>query len=360
MLERWGITYDGTWLPFVMPWSGEAVPVQDPAGQEVKPGEVIRGQFGKGTPVQLIPNQGVPLQFPELSSGPQWSDVWNWVTDRWNGLVGNVAQTIDAPIEQYVAQGLASLLEALSGYVNLAVDYTSTVAEELQFNIDQVGQAVLHDEIAVNSAFDAFRQSIYQTLASTQQSIVAEAQRLEGLISQEVVTGVGIAEQWAMQHIFLPLEENLGQLRADLPGMIDTRVMTGIGIAEAFAQGLVRPLLNEITNLQTRVAKLEAEDRTCVQPMCETMGPGTNLGNALKALEGLFGLLAGIGVGTLTLAELETIAESFESITQGTATTFTEEFVHGGASFATAGAGILSDLDGIAAGALHTLHVPGF
>lgn len=75
--------------------------------------------------------------------------------------------------------------------------------------------------------------------------------------------------------------------------------------AENFATGLVSGLgigglTQTVTALQSQVGKIATETAECLDPLCDTVTPNANelgnLGNLLKALEGLFGVAALTGL----------------------------------------------------------------
>jgi hypothetical protein len=343
-------TYSDRAISAIDPMTGEAAPVLEPppgspdAGGTVTqltnnltnnyntiiqvPSDIVKGvqQFGQGlNTFMLDPNQpptspspfpapeatawvptpDPPVTYTGTTPQPSWENVFEYYSQTTH------AQTPDLPVPSPVtglqvqraidvAQG--QTIKALSGFINQAVDLQTLSSQELANRITDVenivaalnnNQGVINQQqhaildLLVNGAIPELWAEIHKT----QQQIINEA---NGVLK--------LMQQWSLDHIFKPLEEQLGQEKTNRIAQVDSVItsLPGTIVSRVEAMGLATAA--GLAGVAAQVATLAQESTDCTVPMCETMGPKTDLGKLLKALS-----LAG---DVALLAEIANINES--------------------------------------------------
>lgn len=96
-------------------------------------------------------------------------------------------------------------------------------------------------------------------------------------------------------------QAQLDTLEKQLPKMITTAVATAVAASLA-------PITKTLTQVQSQLDKINKEMETCVEPMCDTMGPATDLGKLLKGLKVAKWLAIFAALETIDVKELEALA----------------------------------------------------
>lgn len=116
------------------------------------------------------------------------------------------------------------------------------------------------------------------------------------------------ANAWALTHIAKPLQHQADVDRANTVQAIhDTRTYAD-GVATLKAAAAVAPVALAVAALQRQVGQLQTMNDTCVEPMCETMGPATDLGKLLKSISWAKWLALLAFLETVDIKEFEHIA----------------------------------------------------
>jgi len=96
-------------------------------------------------------------------------------------------------------------------------------------------------------------------------------------------------------------QAQLDDLEKRLPKMITTAVATAVAVS-------LEPIARTLTQVKTQLAKINEEIDTCVIPMCDTMGPKTDLGKLLKGLKVAKWLAIFAALETIDVKDLEALA----------------------------------------------------
>jgi hypothetical protein len=325
----------------------------------------ISGQFGSGPRIKLIPHEDKNQMYPWAGAGPSWSDVFGWAKSLLDTNTAIARSPTWQNVVFAVTAGLGRSIQAVSGFVNLSIDYTSTVAQLTGVIIEMLlGEIAATTVIIVNlmNAANARQDALIQALNLQMQIDKLE---LQFQIEQTAKFVSAADRAWATETIFKPLYENIGQAEAQATlqfqgAMQETAKVqasiTPIAILEATA--VVAPALAAIAALQAFRAAQQTLNDTCTTPMCDLMGPKTNWAQIVKALEALLAVGATGAVLALTEHDLERIASAFAGIGSGSLNQFLAGFVGGGETLGTAGAGLLGDVGGIASTVLSDLGIP--
>lgn len=323
-----------------------------------------------GTPIELpfphaIPEQGVPVH---INNGKVyvWKALSDWIqqksTDDWFGKFDRGAEPVKLNI-QAVFDAIFTALhreqEAWASFVNLQADYLLGVAVQSLKNDIHLLETVatlfrtakadtFADRLRINTIENVIVPTLLRAIQDTQTFTNAALQR------QSLVL-----KQWSVDHIFQPMRERIAQEATRRQIADDHITQTVIPAVRADLMQQLAPVVVTATAALGIARKVATWVDECGAPMCDTMGPKTDLGKALKALGGLLGLLAGVELAHLTEADLEHLAHVLASIGERGATALLDDFVEGGADIGDAAHLILGDIGSAGRAVLDELGVPG-
>lgn len=270
------------------------VPVPVPVPVPIVPLPVIPpGSLPPVGPVSLpsipssVPIVGPAIEFIGNAEHAVWDNVWGWVKGASQIKLSDVLGTADIFISQavqitetYVGEQLA----ALSGFINDAFDFATAIGSTV--------------------ADDAFQTSLWlwediKYLDAAAYTILAEVVGIEGhaipdiikrLLTLETNTwglvggAVAGVEAWAIDNIYGPLD---AKIEREIAGVrTDVWNLTGAWVDNLLddinAEALKRAAA--IAGVVAAVAAVTAWIEDCGEPMCQNIGPKTDLGKILKGL----------------------------------------------------------------------------
>lgn len=275
----------GAWEEFLLEYEAEFglpnAPKEVPAPDEAVPPEPTP------TPPNWIPEADNPTTYGGLGLLPKWSDVNSYTATQIQAKTPdlNTAQPVTG---QQVANAIAATsgetIKALSGFFNQLTDLE------------------VSNKTDTNAQIEAVKVATYTELIKTWQRIQVDEDVLAGVLQVEIPklqgsiadtrdaalvaaeNAVKLSQQWATDNIFKPLEEKIAQLQASSTAQVQQLRSDVPNIIKEVVPTLGLATIASVATVATQVSTLVAEDEACVQPMCDTMGPATNLGKLLKAL----------------------------------------------------------------------------
>ena len=302
-----------------LPWSGEVIPIDVPT-----------------VPVD-IPVAGPVIHFIGAGEHAVWHDVWNWVKGEASSAASslqNIEQTVANAVTKTIEGYVGSLLQATSSFVNDLADYT-------YLGIDSLANVAVDTWDHFQTAIDYADAVIYGLLTDVNAIDTIEIPALLGDIgrvaidTEEAIAGtVDELKVWAIDNIYGPLDALIQQVEVTIPVWAEG----ALSDAKAYADDLVHSEALQraaaIAGIAAAVSALVAESETCTQPMCDTMGPNTDLG---KLLKGLQAVLAAGALSELTNARESDIADAIRRIgAKGLDVFYTldRDFIQGGDTLA--------------------------
>lgn len=287
--------------------------------------------------LELVPDW-VPTPDKLQPYGPayghaQWSDVWDWVKEH---AILPEGRPVDTPwmtpdqVQQAIDAATGSLLKAMSGFINQAV----------QLEVDNYNALSNSLDVANGARVSDFNLLIGQTVQANQRLAAIEHQALPAIlhelanVDQRAQWYAADAEakgaRWAMDNIFRPIIETIfvdeqaavlreQQVRAD-----------AVKHANDLNTNLAQHVLGEIAPVAALATATAKWVDDCGAPMCDTVGPKTDLGKLLKGLK--IAALAAVLAELAGLDEhgLETLLRGLQHLSAGVIDTFTSLFVGGG------------------------------
>lgn len=260
-----------------------------------------------------IPKAGPDTPVQGDGPGADWDTYYNWIEHKATKLrndvenaVGKIGPFITNEIQGYIGY----TLQAIGTFINnLHLEITQDW--ESWFNYALAQERVLGDEL--DHIADVTGSLVGDNYELREVILPALLQRLAELDQQIKVAELeseANQQRWAEDNIYLPLYDQI-QLHA-----IEQRQYTD-DVATVLHVDTTQQVHDEqqqriaaLLLLAQQVNRLQVEQDECTQPMCDVMGPKTDLGKFLKALQ--------FAAGAATLAELAALdKDGIESLLRG-------------------------------------------
>lgn len=282
---------------------------------------------------EAIPTQGEPTIFAGPSRVPSWDDVFGWAKDAWHGL--GRPPYVDPHVshdelDQAVEGAIGTTIKAMSGFINTlaqaitdAQSWASIQIDALNANLGWI-YGYLEHRIANAEATNA---AVTQLAIPNLQAQISQLRHDMGL-GFEYNSAADRA--WVTDNIFAPLYESMFHQAADFQAKLDTEKANRIADIDHHTN-ILQGAINALgATVLPQVASLTAESEECVKPMCETMGPNTDLGKLLKLIKwaSLAALLAELA--GLHATDIEGLVGKFGTELTSAMSMFQELFVDGG------------------------------
>lgn len=229
-----------------------------------------------------------PIEIPIITSTVHWGDVFNWVKDSTRHLLPS-GTPISSPsfdeVDQRIDTAQGQMLKALSGYINQSAAMTLQLAnlvDEALANVQSNAITDYHDLSTRLDTVQAHNDFIDQYVVPNLQAQITHgtAQAFAFALAAQ-----SNAEDWAKENIFAPVYTELLKVQP----AIDASAQSVLNRVPEIVKNLVPTLglatATGLAALATKVAGIGTEVEECLEPMCDTMGPKTDLGKLLKALK---------------------------------------------------------------------------
>lgn len=281
----------------------------------------------------FMPTPDPPINLGVFGKRLDWSDVFTAAVQKVRDVLPH-GTTITQPslqdVQNAAEAALGQSIAAVGGFVeqtaasvvHLASLVDATVAN-IQSNMlqDFRNTSLRLDKIDAVQSFVA--EYVVPNLQAqiTQTAAVAKAEAIQAQLG---------AEKYALETIFAPVYTELLKVQP----AIDASIKANNPVLVASAQSKVNALhdlLNPVlAGLAAGLGKVETEVTECVKPMCDTLGPKTDLGKLLKAFK--FAEWAAIiaSLASLRADGLEGLLSDVEAWSQTAIREFESAFLTGG------------------------------
>lgn len=330
-----------------------ALPVPVPVEPPFEPGGTVIRFPGEGpqfprylptnpaewgfTAPDWLPNWDPEVNYTGKFQYPVWGDVYDWAKDHIASLFSR-GSAPPAPTQddvQNAANAAAgAAIKSLGGFIDHAV------AQEL------ADVNYLQSQVSADSRITDQRLGLaFERLGALEQGQAYIAQvvvpTLRAEILQAKTDAINVAaydalanRQWAVDHILKPLTENLGKVATQAKVYTDGRVNAAEHdshildnaqtAARATLAGAILPALGALKDW--------VDD--CGEPMCQTMGPKTDLGKFLKAFKIAQWTALLVTLGSLRAGGLDELLEEVAGWMGTAVNEFEDMFLDGGKSIA--------------------------
>jgi hypothetical protein len=252
-----------------------------------------------------FPPPGPILKFVTQAPQVVWDDVSGAITAIWDQGTQDLKGIINFDFNTlhfFVEQALRAERIGWTSFVTYLQDWVARMSAEasdalhLLATTTQAIEISLYDFIANEVAM--LEAKILADVVGIDVAVGQDILNVEHSIDQKI-TGV---EAWAIDNIYSPLLQRVDQLGIrTLDGLVGV-----LDEAEAYARTLVNEetlkRIAALAGLASAVAAITTWIDDCGEPMCQQLGPKTDLGKLLKGLN--------LAADTLLLAELSTMTEA--------------------------------------------------
>lgn len=235
----------------------------------------------------LLPTPDPPVIFTGPAPVARWDDVFTWAGKTTLDQLQDL--TIPTPVvgpqvAHAIQVSAGQTIKALSGYINQTLNLATLAADVLAHHITDT-QTVIGALTANQALTNAQLHSILDLV--TNHALPQLWTEVNKLHAQIVGTANALGPdimRWATANIHEPLTEQLGQEKVNRIAQVDAVEQSLPGIIAARVAGMGLAAASDVASLAGRVAALETENEDCTKPMCDSMGPKTDLGKLLKGL----------------------------------------------------------------------------
>ncbi len=330
------MTYDETpyWLidlprgTRIIPWSGEI----DTSTIEETPIETMPPDpFGPG---DGLPPADTPFVFQGTGAQAAWSDVYDAAQKDYlaDPTIAGVKQP-DAGYAFTVHIGqvaIRSMLRAASGFINRAYDDATQNTNLLSTITDaEIGDLVGR----INRIVHVVKQMANVVNGLTQYAIPGLQSQIDAVwadLVNRIKFTAAYERAWVIDNVATPLLIELGKVQPKIDTAVAHEHVESQAYTDAAVAALGVNVLRGIAPLIQTVNALKTESETCTKPMCETMGPGTNLGNFLKGLSLLADAALFAELANLDEQRLADLLAAIGQRAAALASEFESGFVQGG------------------------------
>lgn len=280
-----------------------------------------------------VPKRGPDVPVPGLGPDATWPDFWNYIIANSaqvqrdvEAQLGTDGAFISLEIQTYIA----SLLKVTSTYINnlydTIVDTVTNVFEIGSINYQNIDARLT----AIEQTTGNLVTSNYETREQIIPALFTQIAHLEQEMQQRDLIAAASLQQWALDNIYRPLQQQTELIEEDtrhreLVIAQQLQTETKQQVQQEEQERIAAFLL-----LQQSVRLLQTEEEECTKPMCETMGPKTDLGKFLKALSIASGAALFLELANLDEQGLENLIRGFQHLAGGAIDTFDDVFLGGG------------------------------
>lgn len=180
---------------------------------------------------------------------------------------------------------------------------------------------VMHRQISVLSyALNQTRAAITgisrNIIRYVQQQTAVEAQRRAAGDGAVIRLAFALRDQvvrdlhtFVTKEVFVPIVTEIGKVDAHRAAVTTQQIQASRITTLAEVAAMIAPVAAVATQANKIATGLQTVNAECVQPMCDTMGPNTNLGQLFNKLKGIKWLAILAALELLDIKDLEALAE---------------------------------------------------
>lgn len=291
-----------------------------------------------------IPKPDTPFTYTGEGVQPSWNNVYNAAEKDFDKQALPADASVNDSTGRFMLRighvAVGSALKATSGFINrvaqAGVDGDNAVLSIMNANL-----------LEINRRFTLTGHALSQTIAANNFMARYVVPSLQTQITQNLaksfafaLAAQGNAEQWTKQHVFAPLYAELLKVQPAIDTSIIKNNQAERARTSTEIEAKIAPVAALVATLAPAIRALQTESEQCTQPMCQTMGPKTDLGKFLKALA-TAATLADIAY-LLSLNERELVQRITDTIAHfaGYVGTLESDFIVGGKSIGQVIAGL--------------------
>lgn len=274
---------------------------------------------GAGGAATLIPGAAIILGGAyietKLLQNKQWDDMWLSAGAHIEGIWHGVYNFLNPPSKPSSAD-VKRMIDARAALTAEHARQVSTAHTAVELALASVMHAEhvarVGDRNVAGSRIRAAYTEAVKVANANYVKAVSHANALDKarakVTLQQIAQNTTAERQHAVDTIQRPLSTQALKTQAQLENFqksIGALIAASVA-AETAAR--ITPIMKTLANIQARLAPLEKEAENCVQPMCDVVGPKTDVGKLLKSVNVAKWLAAFAALETMDVKTLERIA----------------------------------------------------
>jgi hypothetical protein len=272
----------------------------------------------------VIPDQAPPLHIPRFGDRYTWGDVdtfvdkaigtaWDQISGLWSGVSG----AIEDAIANAIHAAISTAQTAWSSFANLAIDYTGTVFTQLTGILDALIAYVLEQVAFLGDSISWLAAAVDYLGTIVVGGILETLRDLERWVGAAIDAVAGGIEAWAIDNIYHPLLNEIERVRRDVTDWLAGSIDAVWNEMQRLIHSETAQRLAAVAALAGIVAGLAEWVRECGDHMCQLIGPKTDLGKILKALDTAAIVAAIAEVSTWDESDLQGALRTLRGISRG-------------------------------------------
>lgn len=293
------------------------VPVAEQAAIDAAAAEAVAGS------VAAVAAVGAPAAIIAAGAATTYTLVnWKPWSNFWEGVGGRVTDWFHAGTS-FLFGGAAISIATVHGMIQLALHGANAYTRELFVQGSVAAHAMIH---VLAHGLDAVRIDVHRLVGSVvsvahdglvhllQAEAFAQSytdahlrKLLQDVVSLDLRTASNV-ERWVQTDIASPILREIGRVDAKVGAIAGSLGALIEAEATRIVNARTAALAAALAALGVSVASIAAEIEQCVQPMCESFGPKTDLGRLFKLLSVLKWTAILAALETTNVHDLERLA----------------------------------------------------
>jgi len=239
---------------------------------------------------QAFPAPGIPFfalpsksQMPAGRMQAAWNDVYGYISDAFDPGPGPVQLNLAAVVKAF-QEPIARQVQALGTYINLMQDFVQKLSDNAYGNDVRLKRGVdtLHALVRNGDQLQTSRWKAITQLAIP--SLQAQITATRTFAYQLALNTIKALQVWSTENIYIPLATDVATERITRQQQVDRITQHDIPDLRTELLQKLAPIATTAAAAASIATQVATWVDDCGEPMCQTVGPKTDLGKFLKLL----------------------------------------------------------------------------
>lgn len=272
------------------------------------------------------------VEYPGQGAVQLWDDVYRYgrsiVRFFGNRPEGSGYAMLD-DVSNAIDTAIGATIKSLSGYINRAAQIGVSAQQWASMELDAMSANIGAIYQYFDDKISTLEGKAYAIERLAIPSLQAQIDQLNANRLTDFQFNSAVDRLWSVDNIFKPLQEQLGQVAGQIPVWSAGALDRANAYTDLAVGGLGVNVLTQLVPMANALRAVEQEIDECAKPMCETMGPKTDLGKALKAFKAAEYLALLAAIAALDKDGVEGLIRALQGAAGGVFDAFGELFVEG-------------------------------
>lgn len=237
---------------------------------------------------QSEPPQDPDAHYPGQGAVQLWNDVWHYgksIVNYFGRSRGGASYVLSTTLDEAIDGAIGATIKSLSGYINRAAQIGLDAQQWSSMELDAMSSNIG----AIYQYFDDHVKFLERAVVQIEQNELPAVRESVAQLRHDMLAGFAFNSAadrgWAVDNILHPLEETIFNVAADVPVQAEHAYERAKLYTDDAVNALGLRTLAAFAPVHLAISALQKESEDCTQPMCEAMGPKTDLGKLLKGLK---------------------------------------------------------------------------